>query len=239
MAANDYGSLEEGKKWWQKKVLSEEDRMRVNGETKAQMEYAQAVKDNGGVSLKEGESKDTSQDQPWEYEDKPYTDNYVLITTAIWLLPKLIVFLPVMLILNVVPVVLCRFFMAMMPEPTDRVQRNPVFYAWFTIALICSLPAMLVIVLSYLLDSIVYYFFFYLVLHFHMPVGAGDEQLRKDSAFPWWSIDHYSFNRHHVLHHGAIDATRSPGDSLYGVHDVGIDTVAQVLHMLQPIYLQP
>lgn len=133
--------------------------MRVNGETKAQMEYAQAVKDNGGVSLKEGESRDTSQDQPWEYEDKPYTDNYVLITTAIWMLPKLIVFLPVMLILNVVPVVLCRFFMAMMPEPMDRVQRNPVFYAWFTIVLICSLPAMLVIVLSYLLDSIVYYLF--------------------------------------------------------------------------------
>mmetsp|Transcript_114807 Transcript_114807/g.179343 ORF Transcript_114807/g.179343 Transcript_114807/m.179343 type:complete len:412 (+) Transcript_114807:95-1330(+) len=159
MAANDYGSLEEGKKWWQKKVLSEEERMRVNGETKAQMEYAQAVKDNGGVSLKEGESRDTSQDQPWEYEDKPYTDNYVLITTAIWMLPKLIVFLPVMLILNVVPVVLCRFFMAMMPEPMDRVQRNPVFYAWFTIVLICSLPAMLVIVLSYLLDSIVYYLF--------------------------------------------------------------------------------
>jgi hypothetical protein len=159
MVSKDYGSMEDGKKWWEKVVLSKEERMRVNAETEAQMEYALAVKAAGGVSLNKEDGDDTSTDQNWEYEDTPKTDQYVLITTAIWMLPKLVIFLPLMLILNFIPLVLCRVYISMMPEPMDRVQRNKLFYVWFTLIFILSIPSILVIVVNYLLDSIVYYIF--------------------------------------------------------------------------------
>lgn len=132
--------------------------MRLNGETQAQMDYAYAVKKAGGVSLNPEDGTDTSVDQKWEYEDKPHTDMYVLVTTVIWQCIKLPVFLLLMLILCFVPTLICRLYISVLPEPLDRVPRSRCFYFWFAVTLITSLPAILLIIVSLLLDFVGYYF---------------------------------------------------------------------------------
>jgi len=134
--------------------------MQLNGETPAQLEYAEEVHEAGGVSLNPDDGNDTSKDQDWEYE-KAYnrTDFYVLATTALWMLPKLLIFLPLSLICCFVPVLIARLYGALLPEPLERVPRNVCFYMWFSVAFITGLPAFVMIVTSYLLDCIAYYIF--------------------------------------------------------------------------------
>jgi hypothetical protein len=266
MAAKDYGAVidaEQGGKWWEKRYpgVTKEQRMAMNGETEAQMAWAEAVSRNreGGVSLNEEDGNDTSQDQDWiipkvdvftysweehqkeslfdrmerqgliltrdsrkkfgispdehitvkelppgvviyskdkketrprklsiysskedgseikregwfefSEEDFPVTvakeeysgaDLYVLATTVSWMLPKLVLFFPVMFLLSIVPMLIAHIYIATLPEPIDRVPRTCGFYFWFSVAFIMAIPAILVIILNLLLDSIMYYLF--------------------------------------------------------------------------------
>lgn len=266
MAAKDYGAVidaEQGGKWWEKKQVSKEERMAMNGETEAQMAYCEAVSRNreGGVSLNPEDGNDTSVDQEWHIpkdnvftisweehnqeslldrmeklglimtrekasdgqkivvksllpgvvlhrgdgreivtrklsttyskddkvltrcvagqesteswprvlekhfpvtvakEDYSGADRYVLATTVGWMLPKLIVFFPVMWLLSCIPMLIARFYISALPEPFDRVPRTGGFYFWFCLTFILSIPAILVIIVNLVLDSIMYYFF--------------------------------------------------------------------------------
>lgn len=155
-----YGSTEEGvSKPWEKAVLDEETRMSLNGETVGQMEYARAVKAAGGVSLNKEDGDDTSKDQDWKYQEKPKTDMYVLFTTVIAQAIKLPVFLILLLILNAVPVLMCRIYVLFVPEPTDRVKRSVCFYFWFVVVTLHCIPSMIVVAISLLLDYLLYYIF--------------------------------------------------------------------------------
>ena len=76
-----------------------EARMRINGETKAQMDHCEKL-------LSKDPPTDHSVDQPWEIDDSlASTDKYVLTCTALYLLPKAIVF-TIPLILAITPLVL-------------------------------------------------------------------------------------------------------------------------------------
>jgi hypothetical protein len=145
--------------------------MKLNGETKAQMEWAHELKEKGAVSLLNPphyqqeigveDLKDTSKDQPWEYDMSPKglcADRYVLCTTVFWGL-KFIPCLPVMILLCLPPVVFARIYISLVPDETDRLRRNLAFYVFWNFAWISFVPGMLVALISLIYDYILYYFF--------------------------------------------------------------------------------
>eukprot|EP00931_Biecheleriopsis_adriatica_P057246 TRINITY_DN33957_c0_g1_i1.p1 TRINITY_DN33957_c0_g1~~TRINITY_DN33957_c0_g1_i1.p1 ORF type:complete len:517 (+),score=72.43 TRINITY_DN33957_c0_g1_i1:81-1631(+) len=142
--------------------VSKEDRMWLNGESDAQMAHVEAIKSAGGVSLDKADGSDTSKDQHWEYDTSSgaiWADQYVLSTTLLWMLPKLILFAVPMLLLNTLPVLIARLYAATLPPGTERVMRSYYFYTIFSIASIVSLPAIPFILGSLILDYAVYYVF--------------------------------------------------------------------------------
>jgi len=149
---------EQGTKWWTKKTVSTKDRMQMNGETEVQMSWAEACKKAGGVTLDPADGCDTSKDQDWEYEEGG-EDRYVMLTSALWMLPKLLVFLPCMIILNFIPVLIACLYVYTLPQPLERVPRTYAFYFFFLIAFIFAIPAICLIFLNLILDYTMYYFF--------------------------------------------------------------------------------
>jgi len=157
-------------KRWEKVTVSEEVRMRLNGESKQQMAHARAIKAAGGVSLPESfgpevtkeRRHDTSVDQDWPIDDSPCArrkDWYVFITTAIWLGVKIPILTIPMLAFTTLPMAVVRMYMSVLPDGTHRVARSPSFYTIVFFTLILALPALLLALLSFFLDSIAYYFF--------------------------------------------------------------------------------
>ncbi len=110
-------SLEATKKFckdrpWEQKFEDVEMRMRLNGETPAQMAFAAKIKE---------ENADHSVDAPWEIDTAQMgRDRYVLITTVLMLAPKVIL-LTGPCFLATLPVVLCaNLYGRSLPIPTDR-----------------------------------------------------------------------------------------------------------------------
>mmetsp|Transcript_11227 Transcript_11227/g.19917 ORF Transcript_11227/g.19917 Transcript_11227/m.19917 type:complete len:524 (-) Transcript_11227:239-1810(-) len=154
----NYGTLADAKG----KRISESERMYLNGESKEQMAHAAAIKAAGGVSLNKADGNDTSKDQVWKLDQSTSaerTDTYVLVTTIIWLGIKLPLMAIPMLLANTPALLIARLYIACLPPGTQRVKRSPVFYCAFSLALILSLPAAALILLSLALDSVVYYLF--------------------------------------------------------------------------------
>merc|ERR1740129_813730 len=59
---------------------------------------------------------DSSVDELWEVVDAPWTDRYVIVTTAIWQTPKAAISFPLLFILHLpVLIVLC-IYLASLPE---------------------------------------------------------------------------------------------------------------------------
>lgn len=88
----------------------------LKGETAAQMTHARALKALG---------TDTSVDQPWEVNSRlAIIDVYLLVTTGVWLLLRIVVFiLPTMLVslLLLLPV---RIKLSSLPAPCETVERR-------------------------------------------------------------------------------------------------------------------
>lgn len=101
---------------WEKKTLSDEDRMGVNGETKEMMEHIYNLKQV---------PRDTSVDQEWAIDESLWPiDVYVQIMTFVWIVPKFIIFI-VPLYVTLFPfTVLARITVSCLPVPTDQVRRN-------------------------------------------------------------------------------------------------------------------
>jgi len=147
---------------WEKSTVSEKKRMWLNGESRQQMAHARAIKDAGGVSLNPDDGDNTSMDQKWPL--KPgcrvkCADKYVLITTILWLGPKILVLALPMLVLHLPPMIVVRLTIAIVPDGTERIKRTIGFYALFTLTFVLSLPAMILAIVSLILDYIVYYIF--------------------------------------------------------------------------------
>lgn len=122
---------------------------RHNGETRAQMEHARAVKELGA---------DTSVDQVWKVNNAlRINDCYVYFTTVVWLMLKVpLTVLPVFV--SALPIcVLARCFAACMTTPTDEVKsgRCKLFLVCFPFVLIFMFLALVV----FLFDCFAYYLF--------------------------------------------------------------------------------
>jgi len=141
--------------------------MRLNGESAEQMAFVREdIKSNGGVAPRPyvgndtTKFDDTSKDQVWDVEEESArTDRYVLITTAIWLGPKLLVMAPFMLLSHLPPMLCSRIYVSFLPDETERVVRSKAFYAMAFWALLLSIPAILLILISLIWDWIGYYIF--------------------------------------------------------------------------------
>jgi len=157
-------------KRWEAVTVSAKLRMKLNGESEEQVAHAKAIKEAGGVSLPESfgpdtpeeRKRDTSSDQDWHIDNSDFarrSDCYVLVTTFLWLGPKILIFALPMLACHVLPMALIRLYMSVLPDKTFQVSRSKSFYVVFTFTLMLALPAAVLIVLSYILDYIAYYFF--------------------------------------------------------------------------------
>jgi len=157
-----YEQLAEGGKDEERKTVDESTRMWLNGESPQQMAHAKAIKDAGGVSLDPKDGNDTSKDGNWDYdksESAVCADRYVLITTVLWLGPKILLLAVPMLVCHFPPMAVARLYIAIFPDGHEEVKRTRSFYVIFTFALILALPASVLVLISFVLDSVVYYIF--------------------------------------------------------------------------------
>lgn len=128
---NDWQSLEATEKFvaerpWEQVFPDAEKRMWMNGETAAQMEFAQKIRAEGW---------DHSIDGPWKIDKKLIrNDRYVLITTVFMLAPKILLLaLPTYVL--ILPCVLgANWWGRSMPVPTDR-PKNSLPWSWLRILL--------------------------------------------------------------------------------------------------------
>jgi len=147
---------------WEKVTVDEATRMRLNGESAQCMAHIRAIKKAGGVSLKESDGSDTSKDQAWTTDESGLSvcaARYCMITTALWMLPKMLVlFLPVLL-LQIPGVVWVRCYVACLRPGTESVERTAMFWVSFAVVFFLYLPAGILAVVSLMLDYVFYWIF--------------------------------------------------------------------------------
>lgn len=138
------------------------DHSLINGERPAQMKHVRDIKAAGGVSLNAADGADTSKDQDWDLDESPSAlraDSYVFYTTVLWLGIKITIMAIPMLLAHFPPLLVTRLYISAFPDGTERVIRGKVFYVCCTLTLILAIPAVILIVTSYLLDFAAYYLF--------------------------------------------------------------------------------
>mmetsp|Transcript_47534 Transcript_47534/g.110809 ORF Transcript_47534/g.110809 Transcript_47534/m.110809 type:complete len:434 (+) Transcript_47534:152-1453(+) len=122
---------------------------RSNGETRLQMEHAQAIKAN---------STDTTVDQEWKTNSAyRINDCYALLTSGMWLVIKIPLMMP-FVFLSALPIcILARCFGAGLATPTDEVKggRCKLFFVCFPFVLLYMFCALV----AFLFDCFVYYLF--------------------------------------------------------------------------------
>ena len=137
---------------WEKVTVDETTRMRLNGESVQCMAHMKAMKKAGGVSLREADGADTSKDQDWPLDESCFAkcaDMYCLITTGFWLVPKALIFVIPMLLLELPGLVLLRSYGATLKPGTDKVRRSRGFWMSFVLALFLFFPALILAFLSF------------------------------------------------------------------------------------------
>eukprot|EP00928_Gymnodinium_smaydae_P095835 TRINITY_DN8321_c0_g3_i1.p1 TRINITY_DN8321_c0_g3~~TRINITY_DN8321_c0_g3_i1.p1 ORF type:complete len:463 (+),score=34.97 TRINITY_DN8321_c0_g3_i1:93-1481(+) len=145
-------SVEANLKYWDVSCLSLDERVRVNGETKAMMSHVERVK---------AIPRDTSVDQEWSVVPSLHlVDKYVQVVTVAYMVPKTLVFvLPVLIV--VFPLcVLAKVYISHLPTPTDYVPRNTCSFFLFASCghLLLALAAPVVLA-SLIIDYLFYYLF--------------------------------------------------------------------------------
>lgn len=102
---------------WEKVTVDQATRMRLNGETKAQMDWALWQKKNG--------LQDTSVDQPWEIEPTlAGNDKYVKCCSALYLIPKVVFFGPLVWMSLLPWMILLRIYGHYMTQGADPCDRS-------------------------------------------------------------------------------------------------------------------
>jgi len=156
-------------------TVPEERRLYLNGETKACMEHVQTLKKK---------YSDTSVDEKWEIVEKPWTDRYILATTAIWQTPKAIVTFPLLYILQLPVLILLRLYLAKLPDLCDMPDRGSIGYRLFVaLVILIGLPVIVVVLFSYFWDCIGYYIFG--LLHMLATCGFGRYCKSCRAIDPW------------------------------------------------------
>eukprot|EP00929_Paragymnodinium_shiwhaense_P018464 TRINITY_DN12918_c0_g1_i1.p1 TRINITY_DN12918_c0_g1~~TRINITY_DN12918_c0_g1_i1.p1 ORF type:complete len:560 (+),score=84.02 TRINITY_DN12918_c0_g1_i1:95-1774(+) len=146
----------------QKKTVGEGKRLALNGESIKQMAHVRKIKARGGVSLQKSDGTDTSRDQDWPLDTSTFaiwTDRYVLFTTLLWMIPKILVFAIPVLAANAPPILMARVCVVTFPPGTERVRRTCCFYFMFALWFIAYIPGFLLVSIGLMLDYGVYYIF--------------------------------------------------------------------------------
>ena len=110
------------------------------------------MKKAGGVSLREADGADTSKDQDWPLDESCFAkcaDMYCLITTGLWLVPKVLIFVIPMLLLELPAFVLLRSYVATLKPGTDKVRRSGRFWMSFVLASLLFFPAGILAIVSF------------------------------------------------------------------------------------------
>lgn len=147
---------------WEKVTVDEATRMRLNGESAQCMAHMKAMKKAGGVSLREADGADTSKDQDWPLDESCFAkcaDMYCLITTGLWLVPKVLIFVIPMLLLELPAFVLLRSYVATLKPGTDKVRRSGRFWMSFVLASLLFFPAGILAIVSLMVDYLFYWLF--------------------------------------------------------------------------------
>ena len=123
---------------------------RMNGEHKHTNAHAREIK----------EGVDTTIDQPWEIDPKlAFNDSYVMLTSYVYLLPKLALLWLPMVILTLPYASLAHCYGSCLPVPTDHVRRGVGFHASLLVARILLIPTFVLGLVSLVLDYVFYYLF--------------------------------------------------------------------------------
>jgi len=104
---------------------------------------------------------DPSVDQEWPVDEGLRgADRYVFVVTCLYLVPKVLVFHPVLMALQLPALLLARCRVWSFVAPTFKVDRSTCGHrAYVAAAFLLALPALLVVIVSYLLDMVAYYAF--------------------------------------------------------------------------------
>lgn len=127
-------------------------RMRVNGETPAQMAHAR---------MRKARTPDTTVDEVWPIDDSlKSADSYVKFCTMLYLLPKFLILLIPMLLLALPFAFISRFYAMFLPYGTDHVERKALgFFIYFFSASLSLIPLSFFWAWSRTSDCVFYYIF--------------------------------------------------------------------------------
>ena len=125
--------------------------------------------------------QDTTVDQPWQiHAELAATDRKILMISALYLLPKvLLLYLP-MIVVAVPWALLARCYVSCQPTPYDVVRRNTVgFPLYVALSALLLSPGMPLWAFARLLDRVLYFFF---GLFFLVGTRGGWEHRRRGLA---------------------------------------------------------
>ncbi|CAJ1423780.1 unnamed protein product [Effrenium voratum] len=126
------------------------------------MDHVKKIKAAGGISLNPEHGSDTAADQPWAIDEScmaKLADTYCLVTTALWMLPKAIIFVLPMLLLNIPSMVVIRCYAGSFKPGTDEVKRSCGYWLSFLLAAFCYIPAGILAIVMLWLDYVFYWIF--------------------------------------------------------------------------------
>ena len=139
--------------YWERCCSSKEERMRINGETARQMEWATKEKSSG---------RDHSLDEPWVPDPSlAWIDTYLLCVMVVMLVPKALL-LVVPLLLSTLPVTILTtvYGGCFLPAVADRPKRDLAFvFTFYVLGPLLMLPFTLCALLALLYDYAYYYAF--------------------------------------------------------------------------------
>ena len=124
---------------------------RMNGEHEHTNAHAHNIKSRGD---------DTTADQPWKIDPTlAFNDSYVILTSKVYLFPKLALLWLPMFILTLPYAALAHTYGSCLPVPTDHVRRGVGFHASLLVARILFIPAFVLGAVSLAIDSFFNYLF--------------------------------------------------------------------------------
>jgi len=136
-------------------VTWDSNSLRLHGETAALMQYVRERKQGPEAS------QDTTRDQEWHVDENLRgADRYVTAISLLYIVPKTLALHPPLMLLQLPALLLAYCRLCFIKAPTHVVDRSACGHrAYVATAFVLALPALVLIVASYLVDVVAYYFF--------------------------------------------------------------------------------
>jgi len=197
----------------EKKTVTEEESMHLNGETKEMLEHVK-------TKWKE-QNYDTSKDAPWCSDEKGepmaegdpslrWKDICVWVWTVLWLAPKLLAFFIPMYLLSLLPIFVTYVYTSSQDAGLDKLERNGTY--WFVLVFAYSLyvPVIVLAGVSLFLDYMMYYLFGFFFTLFTCRWGAmwrshrAIDPYRNGPSIFWKATDIFCCIAGQSMRHGCV-----------------------------------